>query len=356
MCNEDRPKLDVYNWVLSPEIREHMRTARPLTIEEKADIIDSGCRPIVDKYAALTVLLREAECEDDKALLTDLLKLYDWFFEELHGQRPGQVFLFQEKWWKDGPLDRGPCGVDKVFHTYEELADYLKEYEGNCQEFPLGYPNGIDFIGYVEKWAEVDGKMQSVLGLDVYLVDRKIIIQNFDPRYLEYVRKDGYKELGIGYEAEFLHGCWSGLTTFPVPFRSGDLVRVEVPGMVEPRYGVVIVVESSGRYIWLAYIENCRLECMDLSYRYYDLTSDWRVIDWTRPAQPSELPEGHGLLLEMSEALHKLDEQDVGAIESLFFGALGEGPLRHVRRVFRTPEPIPLAELLEEDNQPETSA
>ena len=54
MCNENQTKPDVYDWVLSPEIREHMRTARPLTVEEKADIIDSGCRPIVDKYAALT--------------------------------------------------------------------------------------------------------------------------------------------------------------------------------------------------------------------------------------------------------------------------------------------------------------
>ena len=35
MCDEGQTKLDVYDWVLSPEIREHMRTARPLTIEER---------------------------------------------------------------------------------------------------------------------------------------------------------------------------------------------------------------------------------------------------------------------------------------------------------------------------------
>ena len=118
--------------------------------------------------------------------------------------------------------------------------------------------------------------------------------------------------------------------------------------MVEPRYGVVIVVEASGRYIWLAHIENCRLECMDLSYRYYDLTFDWRVIDWTRPVQPSNLPEGHGLLAELSDALHALDEQDVATVESLFFGVLGEEHFHHVRKVFRAPEPIPLAELLDD--------
>ena len=118
--------------------------------------------------------------------------------------------------------------------------------------------------------------------------------------------------------------------------------------MARPRYGVVAVVEALGRYVHMAYIENDCLECMDLSYRYYDLTSGWRVIDWTRPVQPSDLPEGYGLLTELSDALHALDEQDVAAIDSLFFGVLGEEDSRHVRKVFRAPEPIPLAELLDD--------
>ena len=150
MCNEDQTKPDVYDWVLSPEIREHMRTARPLTVEEKADIIDSGCRPIVDKYAALTALLQEADREEDKAILTDLLKLYDWAFEELHSRRPEQVFIFQETWWKDDPLDHDPCGVQGVFRTYEELTDYLKEYEGYYEDPPLGYPGGIDLVCFIQ--------------------------------------------------------------------------------------------------------------------------------------------------------------------------------------------------------------
>ena len=73
------------------------------------------------------------------------------------------------------------------------------------------------------------------------------------PWYLEFVREDGYKELGIRYEAERIHSCYTGHTTFPLPFRSGDLVQVEVPSMARPRYVVVIVVEACGRYIWLVY-------------------------------------------------------------------------------------------------------
>ncbi len=190
------------------------------------------------------------------------------------------------------------------------------------------------------------------MGLSIYLSDGKIIIQNFDPWYLEDVQKDGYETLGIHYEAGCLHSCCIGHTTVPLPFLSGDLVQVEVPGMLKPRCGVVTVTEALGRCIWLAYIEDSCLKRMDLSYRYYDLTSGWRVIDWTRPIRPQELPEGHSRLAEMSDALHKLDEQDVAAIESLFFSALGEEHVRHPRKVFRTPESIPLAELLGQDGQP----
>ena len=32
-----------------------------------------------------------------------------------------------------------PCGVQGVFRTYEELTDYLKEYEGYYEDPPLGY-------------------------------------------------------------------------------------------------------------------------------------------------------------------------------------------------------------------------
>ena len=115
---------DSFSWILSPEIRDYLRTARPLTTVEKVEIIDSGYRSVEEKYAALTSLLRGTENEDGKTLLTDTLRLYDWAFEELHSQRPGQVFLFQA-----AILSNGPYEVKGVFRTYEELTEYLKEVE-----------------------------------------------------------------------------------------------------------------------------------------------------------------------------------------------------------------------------------
>lgn len=334
--------IDIYSWVLSPEIRDYLRTARPLTTEEKAEIIDSGYRPIVQKYAALTSLLRRTENENDKALLTDILRIYDWVFEELHSRRLGQVFIFQAAIMSSGPYD-----VKGVFQTYEELTEHLKEVEMSCQNCSLEYPYGVSFEGLVDKWAEIDGRMQCVLSLGIYLVDRKIIIPNFGPWYLDDVLKNRYKERKISSKAVRFRR--TGNTTIPLPFHTGDLVQVLTPEMVWPRYGVVIVKETSGRdrrCVRMAYIENYRIEHMDLSYQNFDYSSNWRVIDWTRPIQLADLPEEDGILAEWSEALHKLDEKDTAAIEKLFYGVAGD-PLDPSRMAFHTPVPFTLGELLD---------
>ncbi len=139
MCDEGQTKLDVYDWVLSPEIREHMRTARPLTIEEKADIIDGGCRPIVDKYAALTALLREADREEDKKRsLQTCSSCTTLAFEELHSGLRSRCFL-TETWGSPGPrTGRDVSGVIRPM----ELTDYLKEYGVLRSSF------GVSRMGY----------------------------------------------------------------------------------------------------------------------------------------------------------------------------------------------------------------
>ena len=253
--------IDIYSWVLSPEIRDYLRTARPLTTKEKVEIIDDGYHSVEEKYAAITSLLRRAENEDDKALLTDTLRLYDWAFEELHSRRPGQVFLFRRAIMSNGPYD-----VQGVFRTYEELTECLKEDEMSYQDYSLEYPYTVSFQGFVDKWAEIDGKMQCVLGLGIFLVDRKIIIQDCALRDLD----DGLK----GNKAVRL--CRTGNTTIPLPVHTGDLAQVKTPEMVWPQYGVVIAKEAAGRdrrCIRMAYIENYCIEHMDLSYKNFDYSS-----------------------------------------------------------------------------------
>ena len=46
MCdNKADGGLDVCDWVLSPEIREYLRANHIFSMQEKVDIVHSGCRP-----------------------------------------------------------------------------------------------------------------------------------------------------------------------------------------------------------------------------------------------------------------------------------------------------------------------
>lgn len=66
----------------------------------------------------------------------------------------------------------------------------------------------------------------------------------------------------------------------------------------------------------------------------------WRVIDWTHPAQPSELLAGQEVLAELSDYLRQLWETDREASEDMYLWISEDVPLR-------LPEDVTLEELLE---------
>ena len=85
--------LDVYDWILSPEIREHMRTNYPLSVGEKIQIICGGFRSIEDKNTALRALLEEAE---PGMLDSPLIQFaFGMTISELIAQSPGAKPLYQ---------------------------------------------------------------------------------------------------------------------------------------------------------------------------------------------------------------------------------------------------------------------
>ena len=66
--------LDVYDWILSPEIREHMRANYPLSVEEKMHIICGGFRSIEEKETALRTLLDESG--EKREQIETMIRLY----------------------------------------------------------------------------------------------------------------------------------------------------------------------------------------------------------------------------------------------------------------------------------------
>lgn len=230
--------LDVYDWVLSPEIREYLRASHIFSVWEKAGIVHGGCRPVEEKRAALKILLGEVEDKEDRERIHGLLRLYGWSLEKMRGRRPRQVYLLLER-RGCARINEMRCQNDSagtvagVFDTYDQLVTHLKklELEWECGDAP----ERVDWVAYAEKWAMVDGEVDVTLGLYVYVGEGRLFIQRFEPWYLERAQwKERLKTAGVPCEAEEVFRGRSSENTLPLPFRNGDLVRVDIPDLEEP--------------------------------------------------------------------------------------------------------------------------
>ena len=64
-----RAEFNIYDWILSKEIREYWKKKPPLPPGEQAQIIFTAYRPIEDKLQALMEILEKAgECEEREEL------------------------------------------------------------------------------------------------------------------------------------------------------------------------------------------------------------------------------------------------------------------------------------------------
>ena len=355
MCERKKQAApDFYGWIVSQEIRDYLRENHRFSFQERVWLIRSACRPLEEKYDALRALWEESEGEE-KTLAGELVRLHDWAFDQLRRETPGQVFIFMEELGCDtGKHNPRYHGADRMFRTYEGLAAYIKEYESWCYGEPFGGVEAIGKAALIEKWVPVDGEMKAVIAFSLFHIEGQLRVQRFFPWWLTHGKEgDAHAEqLGISHDTMFLYEDYNSMTSLPLPFQTGDLVRLETPDWDGPLYGVLGVFEALGRYMNMACIKDGRLKLVSLSYWEIDLTSDWQVVDWLRHAQSSELPAGQEVLVEMGAYLRRLEEQNVYAAENAFYDIVGElwnGRQEvHGRAVYRTPEPIPFEELLEE--------
>lgn len=61
-----REELDIYSWILSPEIREAWKKEPPLPLLEQAAIIDSAYRPVEEKLRVIAGLYVRAKTGEEK--------------------------------------------------------------------------------------------------------------------------------------------------------------------------------------------------------------------------------------------------------------------------------------------------
>ena len=296
-----------YDWIASAENRDYLRDSYIPTFEEKVQLICGSLRSLEEKRDVLTTFASEADSQEDKDLIQTLLKMYNWAFSELYEDHPGQIYIFMENRNRsfDDVINVRFNGVEKLFYTRDKLQIYINEYADL-------YHNQFRTAN-IEKWTLVDGELQRILDFRLCVDHGRAFIDRFD------IPWNQYGPMGICFDAQMAH-TGEFQTTLPLPYQSGDIVRIDIPVLSDPVYGVLYIYEAYGRYIHLAYIEDNKLKTADMSYQDIGAFSGWRVIDWVHPAQVSELPLGQELLGELSEYAHRkgLTDEDDQKLHRLF--------------------------------------
>lgn len=323
--------LDVYSWILSPEIREHLRANYPLSAWEKMQIICGAFRSIEEKETSLRCLLDETEPGEAQICLRKLIRLYGLVAEELQKTGPEHLFVL--------PVSRsGPGKTNSLItsdaYLYDSYAELLEQAEDVCRGPHLG----------ASKWERVNGKWESVIGFDVQRVGGASRTTRFrldDEKEKEWGIDEDTMDLQLGNDElgfERIH--------YPIPFQTGDLVKLDAPMLDEPLFGVMDnVLDLNGtRYMWLGYVNGDHLDALMLSYNLLHYSGGYRVIDWLHSAKPEELPEGEEVLKEIGEYLSRQPRRDcVGSdVDNEFLDIFGG----QNNRLFRRWVDIPFAELL----------
>lgn len=313
--------LDVYDWVLSTEVREYLRANHRFSVREKVEIVQGGCRPVEEQRAALEILLEEAEDGKDRELIQTLIRMNDWCLEELRRECPGQIFLFLERGFRRmDELHWSSTGnVAGVFYTYNEFTAALDNF---AAEYEIAEdPARVDCVASAEKWVMVDGKMDTALEMSLYVGGGRLFIQKIWSWDTDHTWKDRLGHIPWETDKLFCGHLCRAADRLPLPFRNGDLVRVNIPDLDEPIYGVLNVAQlEKDRYSYLLYIEDHCLRKLNMSYQQINAFPGWRVIDWTHPVAPAELPAGQEILAELRDYLHRLEETDKKPPGSCTFG------------------------------------
>ena len=327
--------LDVYDWILSPEIREHMRANYPLSVEEKMHIICGGFRSIEEKETALRTLLDESG--EKREQIETMIRLYGLAMKELRKTGPEHLFVlptvahrWSQKWNSLITSDVRLCS------SYAELLKYTEN-------------RPVEPHISASKWEQVNGTWENVIDFDIQRVKGVYCTTRFWPSE----KKE--KEWGFDFEMTELQlelgndvlGCHR--LPYPIPFMTGDLVKLDGPMLNKPLFGVMDnALDLNGtRYMWFGFVEGNHFGVLDLSYSLLHLIGEYRVIDCLYPAKPEELPEGEEILQEISEYLSRQPQRDSDA-DNEFLDIFGVRNKRVFRRWVETPFPDLLAQVRQE--------
>ncbi|MEY8336975.1 hypothetical protein AALB16_02955 [Lachnospiraceae bacterium 62-35] len=319
-------KFDIYSWILSQEIREELKKKPALSIMDQAEIVYNAYRSVGDKLGAFTCLLNRAETKQEREYMERIAVYYQFALRQMEADRRRELSGDQgikEIWtgicsyydldsiWKDDYFTDF-----YLFYSYEEAeewaAEYVKEPWTVCR---------------LKKWILGKEKPEDVLECSLRLVGDQLCVTHI---YME-EKKWGLKSID--------EITYSNRLPYPLPFSTGDLVKLDGPIFSEPIFGVWWEEMLDCQYNWMGRLktEKEKTESLEkenispspytmdsMSYYKMNHASELCVMDWLCSASEEELPKEQKVLAEIGKELRELRKESSRKAEKRFFEIFGK--------------------------------
>ncbi|MBW7571950.1 SMI1/KNR4 family protein [Caproiciproducens faecalis] len=307
--------LDIYGWIPSLEVAEHLRQNRTFTVTEKYQLIHDAPRPLEEKLEALLNLEAEASKEREKKFMSRAIEVYRLVLRLMEEQPSGSFFLV--KAFSDTDELVGAIPYATFTQVLEQAANdktvssYLAEFWQKTTNGGLTNPIEYHLL-------PLNGQLRAT---DFWIDD--VFAPNTDDLFDSklYLRR-------------------------LLPFENGDLFCLEVDGVSRHGFFYQELDGNGTLYAYLGYLHDGYLDSLELGENAV------LTLNWTRlHSFHGELPPEEGILREIGDLMKRLGQQDPMSVEKLFWDTLfnpisrlrGESSLFPYRIT-----PLKLAELLEE--------
>lgn len=274
--NEENP-FDVYSVIKSPEVRDFLRNEAKLDIFEEEQIILHSYISVRQKMAMLKQLADMGN-EEEAGLIKEMHDILAECMNQIYHPVVRTIFLLEnmepylETVQKSIFIDESGRLVD-VYDTVDEMIK--GDLELYSQE-----GRGMELYGYVSVvQVPQDEKSRTPFAFTLFWIDEKWQIKDIIVYDEESLKVQGFSD-------DTIFRFKSTGDSYPLPFEDGSRLKLQLPFMEEPFYGIISSVDAYGWYHNL-YDENDpeREQSISLSYAEINMCSRYSPLDWIERAR-----------------------------------------------------------------------
>lgn len=265
---------DVYSVIKSAEIREYLRNEEELDIYEKIEIIFHSYISMHQKLAILKQLSDTGNAEE-AGQINEAYDILSEYMNQIYNPAVRTIFLLEIEWpyLEDYSIEKESEFVS-AYDTVDELIEMMEVYSENEMDMSL-----YGYVSVVQ--VPQDKKLRQPFGFTLFWIDGKCQVKDIDIHEEVNLRAQGDRDV-------FLMMDGIGVRRYPLPFEDGSRLKLQLPFMEEPFYGILSSVDACGWYHHL-YDENDTerkdlAKSINLTYASIDLGSRYSSLDWIERA------------------------------------------------------------------------